>query len=202
MKLGLLSDIHEDVPRLTQALQLLKREQVDQIVFLGDVLDTGQQLATTCRLLHEAAVVGVWGNHDLGFCHQPDPALLAHYPAAACDFLRSLLPHVELGECRFAHVEPWLDPCDPGDINFYEGPPDSSERRARIFAAAPQRFLFSGHLHRWRIVTPERTLEWAGESPVRLAPGRFFVVVGALCEGHCGVFDTVTTDLTPLRLPS
>jgi predicted phosphodiesterase len=72
MRLGILADIHEDVPKLTLALQRLGRAGVRQVVLLGDLVDTGRHLQATVALLAEAGAVGVWGNHDLGLCHEPE----------------------------------------------------------------------------------------------------------------------------------
>ena len=43
------------------------------------------------------------------------------------------------------------------------------EKAARSFAAVPEHHLFIGHLHRWLAVTPQRRIEWAGETPLDLA---------------------------------
>ena len=71
MKLGLLTDIHEQVELLCIALDRFRHEQVDQVVVIGDVFEIGQRIEETCRLLAEAKAVGVWGNHDYGLCSNP-----------------------------------------------------------------------------------------------------------------------------------
>lgn len=197
MKLGLITDIHEDVPRLAAALQLLRREAVDQIVLIGDVASLFKRLTETCQLLLEAQVIGVWGNHDLGFCNDPEPDVVERYPPSVRQFMSRLKPTLTLGECHFSHVEPWLDPTDPAEINYYEGPPDDSAKLSRIFQAVPQRLLFVGHYHEWQIATPDRLWTWRGEGSVSLAGGRHFCVIGALCEGHLATFDTETSLLVP-----
>ena len=72
MKLGLITDIHEHVEHLTMALNHFRELEVDQVVMIGDVFEMGERIEETCRLLADAAVVGVWGNHDFGFCVEPD----------------------------------------------------------------------------------------------------------------------------------
>jgi len=64
MKLGLITDIHEHVEHLRVALDRLRREQVNQIVVIGDVCEAGERIEETCRLLAEAKVVGVWCNRS------------------------------------------------------------------------------------------------------------------------------------------
>ena len=66
MKLGLLTDIHEHVEHLRKALDHFEREDVDQVVVIGDVFELGKRIEETCHYLTEAKAVGVWGNHDYG----------------------------------------------------------------------------------------------------------------------------------------
>ena len=59
MRLGLLADIHEQVEFLRAALDRFRQEQVDRVVVLGDVFETGERIEETCHLLFEAQAVGV-----------------------------------------------------------------------------------------------------------------------------------------------
>lgn len=197
MKLGCITDIHEHIEHLRLALDLFRREGVDQVVVIGDVFGTGEQMEETCRLLAEAKAVGVWGNHDFALCVDGQDASRGTYPAVVTDYMASLRPKLVLGDCHFAHVEPWLDPADIADLWYCEGPPDEQGKLARIFEAVPERLIFAGHYHRWLLARPESILSWKGEAPVRLFNARYFVVVGALCEGRFAVFDTETSELTP-----
>jgi predicted phosphodiesterase len=44
MRIGILADIHEHVDYLSQALELLNDDGIDQIVLLGDVALDGRNL--------------------------------------------------------------------------------------------------------------------------------------------------------------
>ena len=44
MKLGLLADIHEQFESLRIALDRFRQEQVDRVVVIGDVFETGQRI--------------------------------------------------------------------------------------------------------------------------------------------------------------
>ena len=153
MRLGLIADIHEQVEFLRAALDRFRQEQVDRVVVLGDVFETGERIEETCRLLAEAQAVGVWGNHDFGLCDNPSDKIRAKYPAAVVEYMTTLRPRLELAGCYFAHVEPWLDPEDIHDLWFVEGPPDSDGRLKQIFDAVPNRLMFAGHYHRWLLAT-------------------------------------------------
>jgi putative phosphoesterase len=65
MKLGLISDIHSDFPSLQVSLALLEREGVDQIVCLGDVVESlrpgGNEVINRLRA---EDIPSVMGNHD------------------------------------------------------------------------------------------------------------------------------------------
>lgn len=201
MKLGLITDIHEQVGLLRSALDQLKREQVDQIVMLGDVLELGERMQETCELLADAQVIGVWGNHDFGLCDGPSPAIRERYGDTVIDFMSSLQPRLEIDGCLFQHVEPWLNPNDILDLWYFEGVPDTPEKVARIFQAVPNRLSFAGHFHRWLMVTPDGMTDWAGDTTVHLEePERYFVVIGALCYGRYAIFDTESFELVPRQI--
>ena len=141
---------------------------------------------------HLAATDGTVG--ESAHCSEPDPFFNTRA------YMGTLLPRLVVEECHFSHVEPWLDPTKLEDLWHFAGKPSEHGDFSRIFAATPHRLMFAGHYHAWQVVTPERVLDWHGETPITLAPGRYFVVVGALCEGDYAVFDTETSLLTPLKV--
>ncbi len=74
MKLGFVSDIHEDVISLQKALDLLYRENCDQIICLGDIIGFSNPYypfgetrdANACiELVRDNCSIVVPGNHDL-----------------------------------------------------------------------------------------------------------------------------------------
>jgi hypothetical protein len=200
MKLGLITDIHENTEFLRIALDRFAKENVDQIVMLGDVFELGERIEETCRLLANAKTIGVWGNHDFGLCVDPDEDLRAKYPATVIQYMTSLRPRLDVAGCHFSHVEPWLNPEVVTDLWYFEGLPDEPAKLDRIFNAQPNRIMFAGHFHDWLLATPDGISEWKGESPIRLDQGRYFVVVGALCEGHFAILETESSNLIPLTV--
>jgi predicted phosphodiesterase len=201
MKLGILADIHESVNNLRAALEQFHTASVDQIVVLGDVYRIGQQMQETVALLSAAGTVGVWGNHDLGFCREIPERIQTRFAGPVLDYMATLQPRLEIDGCYFSHVDAFLDPEDPVQIWFTGGFPDTPERAALSFDVVPHDVLFVGHYHRWRITTPRELLDWRGEGPIVLRDGRYLVCVHAVAEGHAALFDTTTRELTPLRLP-
>jgi hypothetical protein len=198
VRLGLVADIHECVERLELALARFRDLQVDQVVVLGDVCESGQRLAHTCSLLARHQAIGVWGNHDFGLCGSVSDAVRRRYDPEVLSYMSSLKPRLEIEDCSFTHVEPWLNPEELADLWFFGGMPDTPERLAQIFGGGSQRLMFAGHYHRWLAVTPDGILPWQGERPLDLARGRHYIVIGALCDGHCALLDTATWQLVPL----
>jgi predicted phosphodiesterase len=198
VRLGILADIHEHTRNLQKAVAVLQEHGAERFVVLGDVFDMGKRIEKTVALLRGVKAVGVWGNHDLGLCFDPDEAVCERYSADVLHFMGGLQPHLVLDGCLFTHVEPWLDPHRLEDLWDFHGPPDSPEKLARNFAAVPQRVLFTGHLHRWLLGTPDGVTAWQGERPVRLDPGkRYLVVVHGVYDGRCALYDTKTGELIP-----
>ena len=132
MKLGLITDIHEHFGSLQAALRRLQEHDVDQVVMIGDVFKTGHRIEETCRLLTEANTVGVWGHHVYGLRLAPDDTR-TRYGEVTMSYMTSLRPRPVIEDCRFSHVEPWLDHEEIADLWYFEGLPDEQGKLARIF---------------------------------------------------------------------
>jgi predicted phosphodiesterase len=200
MRIGILADIHEYVDELRRALVALKEHGAERFVVLGDVCGMDTHLEETVTILDEAGAIGVWGNHDFGLCRDnPTDEDRLRYSDRLLHFMGRLQPRLELEGCLFTHVEPWLDPEKIEDLWYFDGPPETPEQVARIFAAVSNRVMFVGHYHRWLLVTPEGLQPWEGEGPILLrAEERYLVAIHAVCAGKCAVFDTRTSELVPL----
>ncbi len=201
MRIGLLADIHESVEYLDLALQRLARESVDRVIVLGDIFETGQRIDDTVMLLNAAGATGVWGNHDIGLCWDIDDETRSRYSPVVLEFAARLRSRLRIDDLLFQHVEPWLDASRIEDLWYFEGHPTSADQIRRGFAAGDHRVSFHGHYHRWLIGTDDGILPWSGECGVELNPARrYLVVIHAVCQGHCAIFDSRTHWLEPLRL--
>lgn len=200
MKLGLVTDIHEHVEHLQTAIAHFEQEQVDQIVFIGDAFEMGKRLEQTAQLLSDCRAVGVWGNHDFGLCNEPSESVQRQFSPAMFEFFNSLKPQMEIEDCLFCHVEPWLNANDISEIWYFKKEPTRAEALERSFSVTDRRVIFIGHFHRWLAATPGGPREWDGNTPILLdAPERHFVVIGACCEGRYAVYDTEECLLTPFN---
>jgi len=63
-KIGLISDPHADPGPVAEALQIFKREGVEQILCAGDIGGYGEQLDETISLLQQQQVQAIRGNHE------------------------------------------------------------------------------------------------------------------------------------------
>ncbi len=197
MKYGLIADVHEDLEFLEAALARFRREQVDRILFLGDLFETGSNVEAAARIMGEANVEGVWGNHDYGLCGEPSPRARERFSAECLAFFATLRPRMEFEDVLICHIEPFLNPEDLADLWSSQGdqPPE------RSFAAAPHRLMLHGHHHRWSAHTPAGPVNWNRFDPLRLDPDeRYLIGLGAVCDGRCGLLDTGEGVLTPIDL--
>jgi len=201
MRIGIVTDIHDEVNHLAAALARLRIEGVDAIVSLGDSTDCfgarnhGWEIA---KMLRDAGAVGVWGNHDFGLCRDVPLADLENPDPDALAYFATWQPRLSLGGCHFSHVEPWLNGDDAAELWYFDGPPDTVEKLARSFAAVPHSAMFLGHFHKWLVGTPNGVLPWDGESPLEFdADTRHLVVVAPLLNGRFVVYDTDRRTLFP-----
>lgn len=198
MKLGILADIHEQDDELRKSIEVLRRHRADCFIVLGDVCEMGKRMEETVALLRDVAAIGVWGNHDLGFCFDPSEEIRQQYSGQVLEFMGSLRPRLEVEGCLFTHVEPWLDTNKIEDLWYFDGPPDTQEKLHRSFTAVPNRVMFTGHFHRWLLGSSAGMIPWNGEGPIRLdMTKQHLIVVNAVWSGHCALFDTERNELTP-----
>jgi hypothetical protein len=199
VKIGIVADIHEDVEGLRRALDRLTEARMDRLVVLGDLFTMGKRIQETVALLEEAGAVGVWGNHELGLYVEGSEVLARRYPRPAMEYMKTLGPRLELDGCLFTHGLPCWDPTDPG-IYYLGDRPETVEGREAAFRASTCRISFVGHFHRWLIATSQYLLDWKGEETIDLAPDqRYLIVVAAVFDGWCALFDTAVDRLVPIR---
>ena len=205
MRIGIVTDIHDQVELLAQTLAALRAAGVDAIVSLGDTTDffgKWNKAREVAKLLREAGVVGVWGNHDHPLCRNVTEEIRFRFLSPTCDYFATFQPRLEIGGCHFTHIEPFLDPEKVEDLWTFEGRPEDEDRVAKSFAAVPHRAAFMGHFHRWLALTGAGRVAWDGTTPLHFEPEkRYLVVVGPLFRGDFAIMDTDRWILEPHRLP-
>lgn len=148
MKLGVLSDIHAQVERLGETLNLLK--DCDLIVCAGDINDQSRFDGRTIELLSDRGVLAIKGNNDFAACRNPliqklvaDKAeqewlvSLADLPAQ-----RSLaIDGIRIG---LFHGSPWDDPA----IDYFHYVYPEAQRDLDRVAGSGFDLIILGHTHR------------------------------------------------------
>ncbi len=200
MRIGLLADIHGNLENLRSALARLEREAVDKTIVLGDLIESRRNAVETVALLKARDAVGVWGNHELALCVEPQPQIRAAYTESVVEYFSTLVARFELGDLLFAHTLPSQDATDPAA--YYLGPhPHEAGALDDSFARFPHRIMFVGHFHRWFAATPHASISWDGSEPIEFeSRQRYLVIVHAVLNGWCAVYDSSTNVLKPLAV--
>lgn len=72
MRIGIISDVHGNLPALEVILDKLKEEKPDMVIFLGDVVGYGAHPNECCEIVRELCNVHIIGNHDAGVIDRMD----------------------------------------------------------------------------------------------------------------------------------
>ena len=91
MRLGLLADVHANLPALQVAVQRLTAEGVDAILVAGDLVGYGASPNECVELLAETGAICVAGNHDLFMIHRLPATRFSGIALRAATVTRPLL---------------------------------------------------------------------------------------------------------------
>jgi len=105
-------------------------------------------------------------------------------------------------------VEPWLNPYKLEDLWRDPYQFTIEEHVKRSFLGRPERVLFYGHIHCWRIATPAGIVSWEGDHIYLHRPERYLVTVAqlsngissAIHRGHFALYDTEAQRLMRFRV--
>ena len=134
MRVALISDIHGNLVSLEAVLADIAREQVDQIVCLGDVLGLGPQPREVSARLQATECLCVMGNHDLelldlgsALAHMAGPSLIATVLREWLEWCSSQLSEADLAYVR--SFQPMLEVPLGTDCKIvcFHGSPRSNE---------------------------------------------------------------------------
>jgi putative phosphoesterase len=148
MKLGLVSDIHCNLPALERAFELLA--DCDELVCAGDLMYQYRFSNAVLTLLRERGVRTIVGNHDNTILHAPGHPL-RQSPTVDPDCFAYLagLPErlvLDFDEGRVAvfHGSPWDEPRGTSAVYLY---PENTRQLARL-AEVDADVIVLGHTHR------------------------------------------------------
>lgn len=205
MRLGIVTDIHNDFANLSKAMEVFRQRGVDQVVTIGDTCDAfapPDGADKFASLLHSCGAIGVWGNHDFHLCRNVSDFCRNRFAPATFDFMGTMQAQLQIAGCNFSHKDASIDPHDVEQLWSFEDDSRDLWARARAaFAANQYGRQFMGHYHCWWAATPSGPVKWNGTGPLTLKPyERYVVIVAGVHQGMCAFFDTDTGVLDPLQL--
>jgi putative phosphoesterase len=114
MRLGVISDVHNNVEALTYALERLAG--CDLVVSLGDLISDYRVSPHIIRVARDAGVMGIRGNHEKTIFLHPGSRLRERVSADDLAYLEALPAQRELTiagrRVLVTHGSPWDDPAD------------------------------------------------------------------------------------------
>ncbi len=158
-RLGLIGDVHAEHRRLDAAIEHLLGEGVDAVCCTGDVADGAGDVDTCCRLLADAGVLCVAGNHDRWLLadrmrNVPQAHRLSEIAPSSRDYIESLPAmrtiDTPLGAALLCHGVGGNDlrKVWPGSVRM---PIERSPELDALIELGEVRFVMNGHMH-YRVI--------------------------------------------------
>jgi diadenosine tetraphosphatase ApaH/serine/threonine PP2A family protein phosphatase len=214
MRYGLISDIHANLEALEAVLAELEKQQVDEILCLGDVIGYGPNPNECVQLIQQHAAICLIGNHDeasLGkvnleffndMARQAIEWTTQALSAASLEFLRQL-PYTQ----RYDHfMIVHASPDEPSRWNYILNLEDAEQS----FAAFDKQSCFIGHSHTpWVIeLQPDGRMRVTHDYPLTFQTHRRYLVnVGSVGQPRdrnpaaaFGILDTDSWQYSLLRV--
>ncbi len=150
MRIGILSDIHSNLPALEAVLEDVDRHSPEVLWCLGDVVGYGAEPDACVRVVEETCEVCLVGNHDLAVTGDLELDAFSPTAAAAARWTREVVAERTLTYLR------GLEPLDEShDVALYHASPRDPvweyvlwpDQAAECLAAASSRISLIGHSH-------------------------------------------------------
>lgn len=157
-RIGIVGDIHTEANVLAWALDVLRAQKVERILATGDIADGphhGAGVIRACKLLRDANVLAVAGNHDRWMLDSerrdfPDATFADELDAETKAYLQALPVSVDimtpLGLMSFGHG---LSRDDMSGLYPYDHGPalTNNEPLQALLQAGHYQLVLSGHTH-------------------------------------------------------
>jgi diadenosine tetraphosphatase ApaH/serine/threonine PP2A family protein phosphatase len=206
MRIGLISDIHGNLPALETVLGALRDAKVDTMFCLGDTVGYGPYPNECLALVREHCTVVLKGNHDSGLIGETSVEDFNQYGLKALlwsqarvteeykEYLRGLPFLIVKEDVTLAHASPLR----PGEWSYI-----LTLRSARInFSSFSTTICFIGHTHVPVIINEDLSVgEFKKGSRCLINIGS----VGQPRDGNpnaaYGIYDTESTEFVLYRMP-
>jgi predicted phosphodiesterase len=195
-RIGLMADSHGNIEAMRECIHNIQCRDVDMLIHLGDFFDSqsSQDTIGIIETIQKHQILTVKGNNDYQIENALKNGCLNHIPAPHRKIIQSFLSFIPMriliNNICFTHSLPYdsirsfYEPIDTGNI----------DRAEMIFHDTDYSLIFSGHSH-FPILFRNRAGKVSREAIDRNTPimfhadERFIIIVGAVSEGECGVFD-------------
>ena len=178
MRVAALYDVHGNLPALEAVLAEVEREDVDEVVFGGDIA-SGPFPVETLALVRSLDARWIQGNGDRPHRDRLDAAWVwDQHSEEEIAWLEGLPEQLVLGDALFVHAT-------PRSVEEIVTPATTDKRLAEILAGVEQSLVVGGHTHmqqdrrveQWRFVN-------AGSvgMPYEERPGAYWAIVGGEVE--------------------
>ncbi len=151
MRVGIISDVHGNLPALEQVLRAVDAASCDELLFLGDAVGYGPQPDECVAALGDRVVLAILGNHDDAVLGRTNPYSFNDYAMRAALWTRRIIS----AETRAALAGYTLIGRRGGALYVHATPANpqaweylfTSTEAERQFAAFSEPFCFIGHSH-------------------------------------------------------
>ncbi len=217
MKIGIIGDIHGNLPALQATLKFLDSEMCDAIVCTGDIVGYGASPRECLNIIRERQISCVLGNHDQYVTLLMDPRLEKLDPDTrkviewtqgkldmeALKWLAQLPLKLDMGDFTLVHGS-----LEPHNHWAYV---TNEQIAARHFAHQHSPLAFGGHSHlptlcRQRAGAPPE-ISFLKNSVLHLDDAKTMINVGAVGQPRdrdpraaCGTFDFAENRIAPHRV--
>jgi predicted phosphodiesterase len=204
-RIGLLADSHGDYERTELAAGALLAAGAERLIHLGDFCDSLQESSwvAVMQVLQRHRILTVKGNNDFQVETVLKGRRLGRDQAEIelRTYLKSLQTTMVSDGLCFAHSLPY-----DSFRSFYEPVDDGTTVNAiKIFHRTPHHIMFCGHSHtpvlfRWRKEKVTREEIPRDKTFPMKDSERYIVVVGAVAEGDCALYDREKAYYQRIRL--
>jgi putative phosphoesterase len=157
MRVGVVSDVHNNVEALTYALDQL--HDCDLVLSLGDLVSDYRVDPRILGLARERGLVSIVGNHEKSILLHPGSQIRSTLDEDTLAFFRDLPASREIEldgrQVHVAHGSPWDDPTDYRCVYVIER---DKHALTRVAGATGADVVLLGHTHRAMTVRVQRTL--------------------------------------------
>ncbi len=192
MKFAVISDIHSNLEALKKSVSLIKQENVDDVLCLGDIIGYGANPRECIDIIKELTIATVGGNHDFGVVGKTKMESWSNDAITAVHWTRSILDDVRL---KFIEHLPYsyryhnklfvhASPVTPPQWNYIF----TKHKADEAFTQFDEEICFIGHSHQPIIWTENDSQFYpVPNKDITLRPtNRYIINVGSVGQPRDG----------------